>query len=650
LESKKLALPWTYAPGPKVYKPYHANLKYPDSNRYLGRKAKGGRKMSLKLEKLLGILVCVVMIVAPLLTELSTRPKSTTMESDDRISEAEEPPSDVVSLAHGTRGYDIEGNIFEQASPTYNIPFGMGNWAVGVKFDVNQDCTIDQLGIYNNSYCHVYNLRFWDASTQNLLSQVANPYVPPNSWGWFNIPLIFCPAGEYIVSADVHEDNISCIENPGPTSFGIIEPTGFQYSYIYSYPSLSYPYDLLPLVDVHYQTHIIADIMVPDNYTSIQEAIIAANVGDTILVRENSIPYNEELTIDKRINLIGEKRKTTIINASGIQGGSGIVIDITADHVRIWGFTITGGDYGIYCDRTNGTYIRWNLIKQNNDYGIYLNITTNDWIEDDTISQNNFDGDYKGFGIYAVDSNAKHISYNIISYNEVGVKLDNSTVGSFIDNTFIGNGIAVDYDPTPLIIDNNMFINNTIAIKITGDNSPITISNNIISGSEIGILVEIGSPVIDGNTIKNNTYGIYCLSGTSPIINNNIFLDNDFNIFSIISAQVDVDPDTLNLKSKGKWITCYIELLQSMDVKDIDVSTVRISDINGNSVDIPAEKRPTGIGDNDGDSVPDLMVKFDRSEVEDQSNPGDATITISGELKDSTVFEGYDTINVKNPP
>ena len=606
--------------------------------------------MNIKIGKLLSVLVCLVMILTPFLTELSPRPKSTTIESDDSISEAEETTSNVVPLAHGTRGYDIEGNIFEQASPTYDIPFGMGNWAVGVKFYSNEECIIDQLGIYNNSYTHVYNLRLWHTDTQALLMSIHSPYIPPNTWGWFNIPLIFCPPGEYIVSAFVHEDNISCIENPGPTSFGIIEPTGFQYGYGYSYPSLSYPYDLLPLVDIHYQAHIIADIMVPDNYTSIQEAINAANVGDTILVRKNSIPYDEELTINKRINLVGEKRKTTIINASGIQGGSGIVIDITADHVKIWGFTITGGDYGIYCDHTNGTCIRWNLIKQNNDYGIYLNITTNDWIEDDTISQNNFDGDYKGFGIYAINSNAKRISNNIISYNEVGIKLDNSTVSSFIDNTFIGNGIAVDYDPTPLIIDNNVFINNTIAIKITGDNSPITISNNIISGSEIGILVEIGSPVIDGNTIKNNTYGIYCLSGTSPVFNNNIFLDNDFDIFSITSAKIDVDPDTLNLKSKGRWITCYIELPQNMDVKDIDVSKVKISDINGDSVDIPAEKHPTGIGDDDGNGIPDLMVKFDRSEVEDQSSPGDATITITGELKDGTVFEGNDTINVKNPP
>ncbi len=606
--------------------------------------------MSLKFEKLLGILVCVVMIVSPLLSELSTRPKSTIIESDDKISEAEQIPSNVFPLVHGTRGYDIEGNIFEQTSPTYNIPFGIGNWSVGVKFYANEDYIIDQLGIYNNSYSHVYSLRLWKVDGQQLLSSIDYPYIPYYGWAWFNIPLIFCPAGEYIVSAIVHEDNISCVENPGPTPFGIIEPTGFQYGYNYRYPSLSYPYDLLPLVDIHYYIDDFGDIIVPDDYSSIQAAIDSANAWDTILVRENSVPYNEELTIDKRIDLIGEKMETTIINSSGIQGGSGIVIDIIADHVKVQGFTITGGDYGIYCDNTNGTYIHWNILKQNNDYGIYLNTTINYGIKNNMISHNNFDGDSDGFGIYALDSYITSFSMNTISYNTVGLKINNSWIKYFNKNKFIGNGIAIEYDPTPLIIDGNMFINNTLAIKITGDNSPITISNNIISGSDIGIYIESGSPVIDSNTITNNTYGIYYLSGASPIILNNTFWDNDVDIFSFISAQIDIDPNTLNLKSKGRWITCYIELPGGMDVKDIDVPTVKISEINGNYIDIPAETHLTEIGDYDSNGMNDLMVKFDRSEVEDNSIPVNAAITITGELNNGSFLEGYNTINVKNPP
>lgn len=113
---------------------------------------------------------------------------------------------------------------------------------------------------------------------------------------------------------------------------------------------------------------------------------------------------------------------------------------------------------------------------------------------------------------------------------------------------------------------------------------------------------------------------------------------------------IDIDPDTLNLKSKGKWITTYIELKAGYDVNDIDVSTVAITDINGVPLNIPAESHPTSVGDEDGDGIPDLMVKFDRSDVQDACSPGDATITISGELTGGTTFSGSDTITVIDPP
>jgi len=109
----------------------------------------------------------------------------------------------------------------------------------------------------------------------------------------------------------------------------------------------------------------------------------------------------------------------------------------------------------------------------------------------------------------------------------------------------------------------------------------------------------------------------------------------------LISATVDIDPDTLNLKSKGEWITCYIELPEGYDVNDIDVGTVVL---NGA---VPAEPKPTEVGDNDHDGVPDLMVKFDRSSVQDILEPGDEVeITVTGELTDRTLFEGSDTIRV----
>jgi Tol biopolymer transport system component len=42
-------------------------------------------------------------------------------------------------------------------------------------------------------------------------------------------------------------------------------------------------------------------------------------------------------------------------------------------------------------------------------------------------------------------------------------------------------------------------------------------------------------------------------------------------------SEIDCDPDTLNINSNGRWITCYIELPEGYHPKDIDGSTVKMT-------------------------------------------------------------------------
>jgi hypothetical protein len=113
--------------------------------------------------------------------------------------------------------------------------------------------------------------------------------------------------------------------------------------------------------------------------------------------------------------------------------------------------------------------------------------------------------------------------------------------------------------------------------------------------------------------------------------------------FKYIPAIIDFDPDTLNPKSKGNWVTVYIEFPEdtTCDISNADISTILLNGI------IPVEESPTGIGDHDEDGNPDLMVKFDRASVIELLEPGEnVLITISGELNDGTAFEGTDMIRV----
>lgn len=124
---------------------------------------------------------------------------------------------------------------------------------------------------------------------------------------------------------------------------------------------------------------------------------------------------------------------------------------------------------------------------------------------------------------------------------------------------------------------------------------------------------------------------------------------------AIIEATIDIDPDTLNLSSNDKWVTCYIELRESCDVMDIDGSTVVL---NGIAAYIGKEgwarvgANTSNIMDHDEDGIPERMVKFNASAVQawliDLGLLGNVELMVSGELVNGTRFEGIDVIRVIN--
>lgn len=151
----------------------------------------------------------------------------------------------------------------------------------------------------------------------------------------------------------------------------------------------------------------------------------------------------------------------------------------------------------------------------------------------------------------------------------------------------------------------------------------------------------------DGNTACGVSPTVELPPGTTTIalVVNDGQLDSEPDTVDItvrLQAAVDFDPDTSNLKSKGKFVTAYIELPSSYDVAQIDVSTISL---NGT---VPALPRPTEIGDYDKDDIPDLMVKFDRAAVQSVIGSGESVeVTVTGEVA-GVAFEGRDTIRVKD--
>jgi nitrous oxidase accessory protein len=73
----------------------------------------------------------------------------------------------------------------------------------------------------------------------------------------------------------------------------------------------------------------------PGPGTPIQDAIDDASAGDTILVHAGL--YNEKITVDKTLSIIGDSKTNTIIQPPAASPGT--VITISASWVNVTGFT-----------------------------------------------------------------------------------------------------------------------------------------------------------------------------------------------------------------------------------------------------------------------------------------------------------------------
>ena len=118
-----------------------------------------------------------------------------------------------------------------------------------------------------------------------------------------------------------------------------------------------------------------------------------------------------------------------------------------------------------------------------------------------------------------------------------------------------------------------------------------------------------------------------------------------------VNALIDIDPDTLNKKSRGRWVTVFIILPEDYGVAEIDVTTIEITSLVSENVSAdynqPADLRfAPQVGDRDKDGILDLTVKFDRTVLLSNLLPGDVTITIEGDLLTGVHFRSSDTIRV----
>jgi parallel beta-helix repeat protein len=248
----------------------------------------------------------------------------------------------------------------------------------------------------------------------------------------------------------------------------------------------------------------------PGNHSTIQEAVDAANPGDTIYVDPGT--YYECVLINKTITLQGENRDTTIIDASG----GGYTVCISADYVNISGFTMQHGDYGIYVDHSDNNTIDNNNISSNYEDGIHLLGSCYNLIKSNTATNNTRSG------ISSEKGDHNDIIANDVSENGVrGIGLWECTHHVIEDNIADRNG-----DPTLTVYGEGHSIGLwRTTYSIISNNSA---RSNLGSNQPRGITItRSGYNLVENNNMSGNPTGIYTTSCHNiDIINNTMFSSN----------------------------------------------------------------------------------------------------------------------------
>jgi len=201
-----------------------------------------------------------------------------------------------------------------------------------------------------------------------------------------------------------------------------------------------------------------------DHFNSIQDGINVASDNGTVYVF-NGV-YNENIVIDKTINLFGESKEGTIIDGNG--GSS--VVNVIGGRVNISNFTIRNGLYfGIYLSNSMKSTIKNNIIYDNPNFGIYLYYSDSATVLSNRINNN-------PYGLYLYYANNANITSNLV--------FDNNNYGIYIDSGSSQNTIY------------NNYFNNS-------DNARDYYGNNIWNISQTNGTNIIGGPYLGGNYWNN---------------------------------------------------------------------------------------------------------------------------------------------------
>ena len=269
-------------------------------------------------------------------------------------------------------------------------------------------------------------------------------------------------------------------------------------------------------------------IYVPDDYPTIQQAVNAANSGDTIIVRDGT--YIENVDVNKRLTIRSENDSANCIVR--VANSSDHVFEATADYVNISGFTVEGAT---------------------EEAGIYLHGVDHCIISDNNVLNNKE-------GIYLYSSNNNVITNNYVNSNDFGIWLIFSSFSNTITNNNASNNflaIFLTYSDNNMIIKNNVSNNKYGIWHIHSNNSMIT--ENIISNSNYdGFWLDFSNNnTITKNHVLDNDNGIILNSTNNRIYLNN-FINYANNVYPEYSVNIWNSSEKITYKYNGETYENFV--------------------------------------------------------------------------------------------
>ncbi len=215
-------------------------------------------------------------------------------------------------------------------------------------------------------------------------------------------------------------------------------------------------------------------------YRCINDGIKNSTDGDTIYVL-NGI-YNETISINKTIKLIGEQKNSTIIDG----GYAEVILHLIKDNIVINNITVRNSNgylsnSGIKIVSNKNSIINCSIYRTKT--GIHLKNTYSNLIDNCTLHTN-------GNGIFLDSSEKNTISGCLICHNSIGIDIENSKNNLITHNYMNSNGYACLLNGSSNIKINHCNISDNQANQggiFIRKCTNISIYNSIISHNGIGI-------------------------------------------------------------------------------------------------------------------------------------------------------------------